>query len=129
MKTKDNEMSPVFGEAIAFYKVRINSAASRSFVVFHRFEVTVKTLGQIIGRWDRSNLHTVDISAIIDIIGIWEPQWADDRIYILRKHPALDLLSPNELGKGLELEDEEDQSLKDWEESAGEGRSRIELLR
>ena len=41
----------------------------------------------------------LDLSSIIDIAGIWE---AKSNVYILRKHPALAMLSGEELGNAEE---------------------------
>ncbi|KAF8148929.1 hypothetical protein B0H34DRAFT_828287 [Crassisporium funariophilum] len=83
----------VFGEVIAFYT--LEGPTKRSLAVYNPLTEVTQPLGQTRGKWDRSLLRIVDISLIVDIVGIWE---AKDYVYILRKHPALAMLSAEELG-------------------------------
>ena len=67
-------------------------------------------LGQLRGKWDRNTIHATEISAIVDIVGIWEPGNLNEskNVYVLRKHPAIALLSPEELGKDSEVDGNEE---------------------
>src|SRR3954452_3223855 len=81
-----------FGEALAFYKLKINNVVQTSLVLFHELADIKQTLGQIQGKWDRKTIHITKILAIVDIVGIWEPENESRNTYILRKHPATALL-------------------------------------
>jgi len=85
----------VFGEAISFYTIE-DQPTKQTMVVYNPLTNVTQPLGQIRGKWDRSLIHALDLSSIIDIVGIWE---AKSNVYILRKHPALAMLSAEELGK------------------------------
>jgi hypothetical protein len=65
------------------------------------------------GKWDRNTVHAVEISAIVDIVGIWEPENESKVTYILRKHPAVALLSPGELGRNSEAGGNEEMDPED----------------
>jgi hypothetical protein len=84
----------VFGEAIAFYTIE-GQPTKRTMVVYNPLTKVTQPLGQIKGKWDHSLIHALDLSSIIDIVGIWE---AKSNVYILQKHPALAMLSAEELG-------------------------------
>lgn len=88
----------MFGEAIAFYTIE-DQTTKRTMVVYNLLTNVTQPLGQIRGKWDRSVIHALDLSSIVDIVGIWE---AKSNVYILRKHPALAMLSAEELGNAEE---------------------------
>ncbi|KAF8955648.1 hypothetical protein BDZ97DRAFT_1907529 [Flammula alnicola] len=100
----------IFGEALAFYKLKIDDAVKKSLVLYHQLVDVKQTLGQLRGKWDRNTIHAAEISAIVDIVGIWELENLNEskNVYILRKHPAIALLSPEELGKDTEIDGNED---------------------
>ena len=85
----------MFGEAIAFYTIE-DQPTKQTMVVYNPLTNVTQPLGQIRGKWDHSLIHALDLSSIIDIVGIWE---AKSNVYILWKHPALAMLSAEELGK------------------------------
>lgn len=58
-------------------------------------------LGTIRGHPWSDSVHVLQTSDIIDIVGIWDET---SNIYILQKHPALDLLTPEECGRDGEDE-------------------------
>src|SRR3954462_153678 len=97
-----------FGEALAFYKLKIDNVVQTGLVLFHELADVKQTLGQIRGKWDRKTIHVTKISAIVDIVGIWEPENESRNTYILRKHPAIALLSTEELGMNSEVDGNED---------------------
>lgn len=90
-------------------------------MVYRQLVDTKQILGQLRGKWDDSTIHVVEISAIVDIVGIWEAQNVNperDFIYILRKHPAINALSSDELGKDSEVANE-DQGTENEENELG----------
>jgi hypothetical protein len=80
---------PIFGEAIAFYTV-----ANLSLVVYHPLIERCKLFGRWYGKWSTS-VYVLETSAIVGLIGIWT---YNDHVHILRKHPGLTLLTPDECG-------------------------------
>ncbi|KIM45730.1 hypothetical protein M413DRAFT_66195 [Hebeloma cylindrosporum] len=97
----------IFGEALAFYEQKIDNDVTKRLVVYHQLVNVKQPLGQVRGQWDRDTIHAVEISAIVDIVGIWEPGNESKNVYVLRKHPAIALLSREELGKGSEADETE----------------------
>jgi hypothetical protein len=91
---------PTFGEALAFY----SAPEYNLFLVVYR--PVVEKFG-VVGRWGgewSEEIRVMETSCLISLIGIWE---YESRVHILRKHPGLDMLSPDECGfEGME--DEED---------------------
>jgi len=71
-----------------------------------------QTLGQLRGKWDRSGIHATEITTIVDIVGIWEPKNESGHVYILRKHPAIALLSSDELGKDSDVNEQHGDDLE-----------------
>ena len=84
----------MFGEAIAFYTTE-DEPTKWTMVVYNFLTKVTQPLGQIRGKWDHSVIHALDLSSIIDITGISQ---AKSNVYILQKHPALAVLSAEELG-------------------------------
>ncbi|KAF8900457.1 hypothetical protein CPB84DRAFT_1778963, partial [Gymnopilus junonius] len=105
----------IFGEALAFYKLTVDGVLWRNIVVYHRLAEMKQTLGQLRGSWDRKTVRTLEISAIIDIVGIWEPKNESERVYILRKHPGIALLNTEELGKSPEEDTDEEEGMENDE--------------
>jgi hypothetical protein len=100
----------VFGEALAFYKLKIDNDVEKNLVLYCQLVDTKQTLGQLRGKWDPSTIHVAEISAIVDIVGIWDPENESQNIYILRKHPAMAFLSKEELGNDSEGDGNEEQA-------------------
>ncbi|KAF8881059.1 hypothetical protein CPB84DRAFT_1838325 [Gymnopilus junonius] len=105
--------------ALAFYKLTVDGVLWRNVIVYHRLAEMKQTLGQLRGSWDRKTVRTLEISAIIDIVGIWEPKNESERVYILRKHPGIALLNTEELGKSPEEDTDEEEGMEN-DESAPE---------
>jgi hypothetical protein len=103
VQASGDENERIFGEALAFYQLKINDVVEKNVVVYHQLRDVKQTLGQLRGKWNRSTIHAIDIRAIVDIVGIWEPENDNRNVYVLRKHPAIALLSPKELGKDPEV--------------------------
>lgn len=94
---------PQFGEALAFYSILVRGE-TRKAVVFRPLSHLETPLPTVIrGRWPPehpSSTNTrmaIDISAMISVVGIWEPETSKN-VYVLRKHPALELCSPSDIG-------------------------------
>jgi hypothetical protein len=89
---------PIFGEALAFYTV----GADLSFVVYHPLIECHKQFGRWFGKWS-SSIYVLETSAIVSLIGIWT---YNDHVHILRRHPGLTLLKPDEYGVNSEDHEE-----------------------
>jgi hypothetical protein len=87
---------PIFGEALAFYTV---AETNLSLVVYHPLIERHKLFGRWYGRWS-STVYVLETSAIVGLVGIWT---YNDHVHILRRHPGLTLLTPDECG--IESED------------------------
>ncbi|KAF8890363.1 hypothetical protein BD779DRAFT_1469283 [Infundibulicybe gibba] len=85
----------IFGEALAFYEIRLET--TQLIAVYHPLESIDSGLGYTRGRWS-SHIAVLDVEKIIDIVGIWLAE-KTKRVYILRKHPGLALLTADECGK------------------------------
>ena len=101
---KDGLAEPVFGEALAFFEVE---ETHQLLVVYY----AVGDCHQILRRWRgtwKKEVDVMPVSAIHSVIGIWS---SENRVYILRKHPGLGLLSAEEAEKSdaNEQEDEDDE--------------------
>jgi hypothetical protein len=89
---------PTFGEALAFYSVpEYNLCLVVYCPVVEKFGV----VGKWCGKW-AEEIRVMETSRLINLIGIWE---FESRVHILRRHPGLDMLSPEECGFG-EIEEE-----------------------
>ncbi|KAH6905641.1 hypothetical protein BKA70DRAFT_1107383 [Coprinopsis sp. MPI-PUGE-AT-0042] len=102
-----------FAEALAFYSVNTGEE-TRHIVVYMpllKLETPLKTV--IRGCWppteapSPSPLFAMEVSAIQHIIGIWEAP-KSPWVYVLRKHPGLDLLDPSQCGLSSAIEEEMD---------------------
>lgn len=114
MYSDSDTSQPSFGEAIAFYSIKgfgPNDDITDLFVVYR----PVTRLHQVLSRWQgwwADSIVVARASSIHAIIGIWEGPLTKT-VYIIRKHPALDMLNDVELGKQPEPEsiNETDTSL------------------
>jgi hypothetical protein len=91
---------PVFGEALAFFEVK---ETKQLLVVYH----PLGNCNQVLKKWRGVWLDTMEVllaSKIQSIVGIWSYQ---SRVYILRKHPALSLLTEEQTGRESGDNDEE----------------------
>ncbi|KAH6889524.1 hypothetical protein BKA70DRAFT_1120832 [Coprinopsis sp. MPI-PUGE-AT-0042] len=99
-----------FAEALAFYSVN-NGYKTHQVVVYMpllKLETPLKTV--IRGCWPPSStlpLFAMEVLAIQHIIGIWEAP-KSSWVYVLRKHPGLDLLDPPQCGLSSAIEEEMD---------------------
>ncbi len=82
---------PIFGKALAFYKVE-GPRRNASFVVYHALIEQQKLYGRWYGKWSPS-VYVLKVSDIVSLIGIWT---YNSHVHILRKHPGLTLLTPDE---------------------------------
>jgi len=100
---KDGLAEPVFGEALAFFEV---VETHQLLVVYHAVGDCHQTLRRWRGTW-KKEVNVMPVSAIHSVIGIWS---SPKRVYILRKHPGLSLLSAEEAENDAnEHEDEDDE--------------------
>ncbi|KAH9017034.1 hypothetical protein EDB85DRAFT_1817566, partial [Lactarius pseudohatsudake] len=81
------ENKPIFGEAVAFYTV-----AGLSLVVYHPLVERHQLFGRWYGEWS-SKVYVLETSAIVSLVGIWT---YSNHVHILRRHPGLTLLTPDE---------------------------------
>lgn len=97
----DASTMTVFGEAVAFYSIHYPDKAVQpeTLVVYVPLISERQTLGQIRGTWS-TNIACINIKHIVDIVGIWEGI-VTNKVYMIRKHPALALLNAIELGNDL----------------------------
>ena len=108
----NNKSKTIFGEALAFYQLKVNDITEKSMVLYYELMNLKQPLGQLRGQWNHNTIHTIDVSAIVDIVGIWNSENENRDIYILRKHPAISLLNAEEVGKDSEVDGEEDFELE-----------------
>jgi hypothetical protein len=99
----DSALNFAFGEALAFYTLRVAhgspaSTSLRTVVVYRpltRLEQPFRTV--IRGKWaDEGSLLAMEVRSMRDIIGVWEAE--SKYVYTLRKHPSLLSLTPSERG-------------------------------
>ncbi|KAJ3513341.1 hypothetical protein NMY22_g15065 [Coprinellus aureogranulatus] len=93
--------SRIYGEVHAFYTVKLDrlpdvdihlAAYTPLQQVKHTLECTIQ------GRWpEKSDVRLIECKHIHSIVGIWAAP--SKRVYILRKHPALDILTEEERGQ------------------------------
>jgi hypothetical protein len=88
----------VYGEAIAFYSVEIESLF-KSFVIYRQLTKMDQPYPTVIrGEWPMStSLKAMEVKQINAVVGIFESPLSK-KVYVLRKHPALLLLQPSECG-------------------------------
>jgi hypothetical protein len=91
---------PVFGEALAFFEV---VEEDKWLVVYHPLVNCQSIFGKWRGTWSKS-IEVLPTSTICSIVGIWT---YFDKVYVLRKHPGLTMLSEEE--NGQESEENEDE--------------------
>ena len=71
------------------------------------------------GKWDSNIVQALKVSWIRDIVGIWILP-SSSRVYILRKHPGLSLLTAEELGQTKDLQGSDgDSGGEDSESDSG----------
>lgn len=109
-RTATNGHNIIFGEAHAFYQVKIASEAeSRNhlLVIYTPLGQLERILNIPRGQWS-TNLAVINTADILDIVGIWVAE-TSKKVYILRKHPGLAMLSAEECGIEEASDDEEEK--------------------
>jgi hypothetical protein len=91
---ENEEVEPIFGEALAFYTDTQSAEANFSLVVYHPLIETCKLFGRWYGKWSPL-LCVLETSAIASLIGTWT---YNNNVHILRRHPGLTLLTLDECG-------------------------------
>jgi len=85
-------------------------AKYRELVVYkplQHLETPLKTV--IRGRWSEGpRAYAIEVSEIQHIIGIWSSPMSS-WVYVLRKHPGLDMLQPSQCGLSDEMDKEMDE--------------------
>lgn len=100
----------VFGEALAFYSREPPNGDE--FVVYLPLVEQRMQYRRWQGKWGKT-VEVARTSSIVALVGIWVGPSSQD-VFILRKHPGLDLL--NEAERGLtsgEASEEDSQGLND----------------
>jgi hypothetical protein len=93
-------IKPIFGEALAFYTTQSAEGTNLSLVVYCPLIERSLLFGRWYGKWSPS-LYVLETSAIVSLVGIWA---YNDHVHIMRKHPGLYLLTPDECGIDAEEE-------------------------
>lgn len=99
-EAQGSESSPIFGQAISFL---MPLDTEQLLVLFH----PIVDMKMQLGRWvgcKSQKMSILPVADIVDIIGVFI--WSEDRIHILRKHPAFTMLSVEEVG----IDDEADSN-------------------
>ncbi|KAF8995356.1 hypothetical protein BDQ17DRAFT_1218084, partial [Cyathus striatus] len=92
----------IFGEATAFYEFKIDNICKKSVIVYRKLTNVIQTLNQTTGKWNDNQIYVMEVTNIIDIVGIWESKNGSGNVYVLRKHPGTAFLTTEELGAGTE---------------------------
>ncbi|GJJ10722.1 hypothetical protein Clacol_004949 [Clathrus columnatus] len=95
----------IFGEAIAFYAFKFQDCIKQITLYNPLVKEEIKFKVTICGEWS-TEILAIDISNIEGIVGIWRVP-ASRSVYILQKHPGLEILTPDEAGSE-ELEESGD---------------------
>jgi hypothetical protein len=90
---------------LAFYELKIDEKQT-IMVAYNALSNVTRALGQIRGQWEEK-ISVMDIEFIQDIVGIWASPKKAERVYMLRKHPGLEMLTSFECGKEYEEEENE----------------------
>lgn len=103
-----NGFNLIFGEARAFYQLG-ERFGGRKLALYTPLQEVKKIFHIPRGKWNPQAPEVLEITAIKSLVGIWVGVLSKE-IYILRKHPGLQLLTQEECGLDPEeLDDEEDQ--------------------
>jgi hypothetical protein len=68
----------------------------RAFAIYKKLTNVVEVLGFFRGKDWSTETYVIEIEKISDLVGIWKH---GDHIYMLQKHPGLDLLNAEESGR------------------------------
>ena len=99
-EAETSDGKPVFGEALAFFELL---ETKQLVAVYHPVSNCQQVLKTWRGIWS-GKIEVLPASAIHSLVGIW---FYESRVYILRKHPGLNLLSEEESEKEIEDTGEE----------------------
>ena len=101
---KPQTFTSIFGEALAFYQIDFDQPCI--FVIYKPLVKVKLTLNCLEGEWEEGIMLALHASDIISLVGIWTGKKS---VWILRKHPGLAILSPEECaievsegGEGIE---------------------------
>jgi hypothetical protein len=111
--SKETDGTPVliFGEALAFYELL--QKKNELLVVYRRVKNHAKVLNMWRGTWSQ-DICVLPVKNITDKIGIWEmPHAANAYVWILQKHPGLEMLSAADTDRLEENEVNEDMNGED----------------
>ena len=102
----------LIGEALAFYELL--GQHRQLLVVCHLLMDLTCELGAWKGIWS-PNLCVLDAQNITDKVAIWQMNTTGAKIWILKKHPGLAMLNPDEVREmgsaGDDYEDESDEQM------------------
>jgi hypothetical protein len=93
-QAKDSQTSTsIFGEALSFYVIDLDPPCI--FAIYKPLVNVKRTLNCLEGQWKEGTMLALNASDILSLVGIWNGK---NSIWILRKHPGLAILSPEECG-------------------------------
>lgn len=100
--------SRIYGEAHCFYTVCVESLGTKNEIHLAIYAPLLKLNHSlnctIQGSWPTaSDMRVIECKHIHSIVGIWAAP--SKRVYVLRKHPGLGMLSEDELGRGSKDDD------------------------
>jgi hypothetical protein len=81
----------IFGEALSFYKIDLDPPFI--FSIYKPLVNVRSTLNCLEGDWEEQAMLALNASDIISLVGIWAGKKS---VWILRKHPGLAMLTPEE---------------------------------
>ncbi|KAI0037490.1 hypothetical protein FA95DRAFT_1506916 [Auriscalpium vulgare] len=102
--TEEGSTIPIFGRAVAFFEVL---ETAQKLVVFYPMINLKQSFNRWKGNWSPT-IQVCSVSQIRHMVGVIQ---YEDRVHILRKHPGLSMLTPEELGivdSSVELDTEPD---------------------
>jgi hypothetical protein len=89
----DGSRNSVVGEALAFYELL--KAPKQVMVVCRLLTKMEDVLGAWRGIWS-SSLTVLPAAQLVDNVGIWQAERAGAKVWALRKHPGLAMLTAAE---------------------------------
>ena len=88
---KPQTSTSIFGEALAFYQIDLDQPCI--FVIYKPLVKVKLTLNCLKGEWEEGTMLALHASDITSLVGIWA---GENSVWILRKHPGLAILTPEE---------------------------------
>ncbi|KAF8809876.1 hypothetical protein BYT27DRAFT_7077462 [Phlegmacium glaucopus] len=83
----------IFGEALSFYQIDLGHPCI--FVIYKPLVNVKRILNCLEGQWQEGTMLALNANDIISLVGIWAGK---NSVWILRKHPGLAMLTPEECG-------------------------------